>query len=81
MSFIELHCTHNGKPILINTDNITTIIHMGDKLGTAVMMHERDDGFCDVKESYEEVKGIILAAENSAQPNDQRETFAGEAQS
>ena len=53
--FIELTITENNEKILINVDHISKF-YSGDK-GTIILI---DGGYVYVKESYEEIKHLLI---------------------
>lgn len=60
-NFIELHDII-GKPLLVNTRNITSVMHSSNaNSGTLITM--TDENYVNVTESYEEVKRLLATVE------------------
>lgn len=65
MSFIELTLAHNSKPILINMTAVSSVCVDYKGTSTVVSLGEEEDKCVLVKETYEEVKALILNAEKA----------------
>ena len=55
--WIELH-TVDGEPRLFNTDNISVIC--ADSINDLTQLWVDSNNFCAVRESVDEIKGMIL---------------------
>ena len=55
--FIELHCSYNGKPVLVGLKNICCI--SGGEEGTYVGFNGSDDNYVIVKETVEDIKAMF----------------------
>jgi hypothetical protein len=61
MVFVEL-TDKNGRPVIINVNNITSVVVYTDPELVHVHVIGDNQSFVTVKESYEEVKRILQTA-------------------
>lgn len=58
--FIEV--TEDGRKVLINVNKIVSIMQQGAVTCIALDVSGKHQGFLDAKESYEEIKNLIVEA-------------------
>lgn len=66
--FMELHTFSGGSKIIVNFDNVISIIKMAD--GHAKIYYLRKDFSDEVRESYEEILNRMAADELKRSVND-----------